>query len=95
MAQKHPELTPDQLRVLAILAPLKDEDTFRWPNMVWEGHPTGDMPLNTMNVLIGCGLVELKKKNMGGGITNRYYCLTEAGRQYVSTDPDTPSVTTT
>ena len=80
--------------MLAILAPLKDEDTHRWPNMVWEGHPTGDMPLKTMNVLMRLGLVELKKKSMGGGITTRYYCLTEAGRQYVPPHPDTLSVTT-
>ena len=42
----------------------------------------------------GVWLGRAQKKNMGSGITNRYYCLTEAGRQYVLPDPDTPSVTT-
>jgi hypothetical protein len=78
------KLTPAQLRVMAILALLADENTFRWPNKVWDGHPKSDWPRQTMDALVRRGLVERKGKRMGAGITSRYYCLTEAGRRVLS-----------
>jgi hypothetical protein len=76
-----PKLTPAQQRAMTILARLHDENTFRWPNMVWDGHPKRDWPRRTMDALVRRGLVERKGKRIGGGISSSYYCLTAGGRE--------------
>jgi hypothetical protein len=78
------KLTPAQQRAMTILARLADEDTFRWPNMVWDGHPKRDWPRQTMDALVRRGLLENKGKRMGAGITSGYYCLTASGRQVLN-----------